>query len=527
MSDPAPSTLWPVMPSATAWRRLAPGLLLMAGVLLLFRDTAQAMVAIWIRSETFAHAFLVPPIVVWLVWRRRDELARLQPRPAPWVLLPMAAVCLLWLLGELASVAAAAQLALVALLVLTVPAVFGLTVARLLLFPLLFLFFAVPIGEFMVPSMMTWTADFAAAAVQASGVPVYREGLQFVIPSGTWSVVEACSGVRYLIASFMVGTLFAYLNFRSNRRRAVFMAVSLAVPIVANWLRAYMIVMLGHLSGNKLAAGVDHIIYGWVFFGIVIGVMFMVGARFAEPDAVVPAAAPQPTRNRRDLSPWSMGIGVLVLLALTQAAFWRLDHQGHLRDAPQLALPAQLGPWSPVPDITSWRPAFQNPSAVAMRSYADGGDAVLVWIGYYRDQGYDRKLVSSGNGLVVLEPDSPWTQVASGTRAPSAEVPIALRTGDVRPSMSISTAAVPGLRVWQTYWIDGRFVTGDARAKLMLAFDRLLGRADDSAVLLIASPVAGSDTGAGGAAADARLSRFVAAHLTDLERALRIAREAP
>jgi len=39
------------------------------------------------------------------------------------------------------------------------------------------------------------------------------------------------------------------------------------VPIIANWLRAYMIVMIGHLSGNKLAVGVDHLIYGWLFFG--------------------------------------------------------------------------------------------------------------------------------------------------------------------------------------------------------------------------------------------------------------------
>ena len=66
---------------------------------------------------------------------------------------------------------------------------------------------------------MDWTGRATVAdAVRASGIPIYREGLQFVIPSGTWSVVEACSGVRYLIASFMVGTLFAYLSYRTTRR---------------------------------------------------------------------------------------------------------------------------------------------------------------------------------------------------------------------------------------------------------------------------------------------------------------------
>jgi exosortase len=70
--------------------------------------------------------------------------------------------------------------------------------------------------------------------------------------------------------------------------------VSIAVPVVANWLRAYMIVMIGHLSGNTLAVGVDHLIYGWVFFGVVIMMMFMVGARWAEPPLIgssAPASA--------------------------------------------------------------------------------------------------------------------------------------------------------------------------------------------------------------------------------------------
>ena len=68
-----------------AWRSplLALGLAL-AAVLLLYRDTAAAMVSIWSRSETFTHAFLVPPIVLWLIWQRRRELAAQTPRPTPW-----------------------------------------------------------------------------------------------------------------------------------------------------------------------------------------------------------------------------------------------------------------------------------------------------------------------------------------------------------------------------------------------------------------------------------------------------------
>src|SRR3990167_4051027 len=244
---------------ATQWRAalLALGLvwLTLGG---LYADTVSSMVGIWNGSETFAHAFLVPPIALWLIWRQREILARLPVRPQPLVLVGVAAFAGLWLLADLVQVNAATQFAWMAMLVLAVPAVLGFEVAWAILFPLLFLFFAVPMGEFLREPMMNWTADFTVGALRLSGVPVYREGNQFVIPSGSWSVVEACAGVRYLIASLMVGALFAYLNFQSYRRRALFMLVAISVPVVANWLRAYMIFMLGHLSSNTIAVGVDH-----------------------------------------------------------------------------------------------------------------------------------------------------------------------------------------------------------------------------------------------------------------------------
>ncbi|MFZ2293654.1 MAG: archaeosortase/exosortase family protein, partial [Polaromonas sp.] len=139
------------------WRQAFPPLiLLLVWTLFLYRDTAIAMVTIWERSETFTHGFLVPPIVFWLIWRQRKVIAVQPLQAALWPLLPVASAALVWLLGELTAVNAVTQLAFVALLVLTVPAVMGVSVARLIIFPLGFLFFAVPIGEFVMPQLMEW-----------------------------------------------------------------------------------------------------------------------------------------------------------------------------------------------------------------------------------------------------------------------------------------------------------------------------------------------------------------------------------
>ena len=496
MNSPATTSSIPTAPSFP-WLRVAPGFLLVLLLLLLFRETATAMVNIWVRSETFTHAFLVPPIVIWLIWRRSERLALTPAKPSLWALLPVAAACLLWVLGELASVNAATQFALVALIVLVVPTVYGWAVARELTFPLLFLFFAVPVGEFLVPQMMEWTADFTVAALQLSGIPVYREGLQFVIPSGNWSVVEACSGVRYLIASFMVGTLFGYLNFNSAKRRWLFVLVSLGVPVLANWLRAYLIVMIGHLSGNTLAAGVDHIIYGWVFFGIVIGVMFLVGARWAEPEAPLPTlAARAGVVSPSAAAYWVSAAAVSVLLVATLAGVWKLNQPSGT--VPSLVMPGGANGWvggAPSTQATGdWVPGFQNTSATAHQTYRSPGkgDApVSLWVGYYRDQSYTRKLVTSTNALVEVVPEPTWVQaVAGGAQADTASGKVAVRTATLRGSAAPGAAATPRLRVWQFYWVGGQLTTSDARAKLRLALMKLSGQGDDGAVVLLYTPMA-------------------------------------
>ena len=69
----------------------------------------------------------------------------------------------------------------------------------------------------------------------------------------------------------------------------LFVALSVIVPIIANGMRAYMIVMIAHLSDMKLALGVDHLIYGWVFFGIVMLLLFWIGSFWREiPAPTVP-----------------------------------------------------------------------------------------------------------------------------------------------------------------------------------------------------------------------------------------------
>jgi exosortase A len=498
------------------WRRAGSLVaLLLVWTLFWYFDTASAIVGIWLRSDAFTHGFLVVPIVVWLVWRRRVALSHIQPKPNLWSALLLAGVALAWLLGDLVAVNALTQLAFVSMLVLLVPTLLGWAVTRVLGFALAFMFFAVPFGEFAMPQLMTWTADFTVLALRLTGIPVYREGLQFVIPSGNWSVVEACSGVRYLIASLTVGTLFAYLNYQSTSRRVLFIIVSIIVPVIANWLRAYMIVMLGHLSGNKLAAGVDHLIYGWVFFGVVIMLMFMVGARWAEPEPSVSAADIDSVTLQKPLLQMPVvrsrfelvAVLAALLIVAPQLGRWALTHTGNTAP-PALAAPAVLAPaWAAAPDQTLvLKPAFSNPSAEFNTRYIAGAQDVGLYVGYYRQQNYDRKLVSSQNVLVTSK-DPYWAQVASSTQSihfNSTQTNV--RVAELRNSGAPGQLADARLAVWQLYWVNGKLTASDMQAKAYGALYRLLGRGDDSAVIIIYTA-----KGQGGEG-QARLQAFVQAN---------------
>lgn len=501
----------------STWRRALPALLVLLGAIgLLYRETAIAMVGIWSRSDTFAHAYMVLPICLWLIWRQRQVLATLSPSPQPWMLLALSMVGAVWVVADLVVVNAAAQFAFVALLVLAVPAILGLQVAWAILFPLLFLFFAVPFGEFLLPVLMEYTANFTVVALRLSGIPVYREGLQFVIPSGNWSVVEACSGVRYLIASFMIGTLFAYLNYRSTRRRLVFIGVSIVVPIVANWVRAYMIVMLGHLSGNRIAVGVDHLIYGWLFFGVVITIMFLIGARWSEPEAAMPDSSAK--LAVREWSGGSKGVfgGMLLacvaVVSLPPLLADAVQRHPATAAAPAFALPERLGDWQADggASLLPWRPRFQNPSVEATRTYVLDNKTVGVFVAYYRDQGPDRKLVSSRNVLVSSQ-DRDWNQVASGRRQIQlSDQSATVRTADLLGPHVSGAADRSRWTVWTTYWVNGRLVHSDAAAKWHTALALLKGRPDDAAVIVLYSDneERGSAGEALGAFANSNLDRL-------------------
>ena len=472
--------------STSRWR-VAAGLTLAVLVMLVgvFWPTFYSMVEVWNRSETFTHGYLIFPISAWLIWRRRAHLAYVTPSPDWRGLLLLAIAGAFWLLAEAGSIQIGAQYALIAMLIAAVWTMLGSRVVRILFFPLMFLFLAVPVGEFLLQPLMNFTADFTVAALQVTGIPVYREGTFFSVPSGDWSVVEACSGLRYLIASVTLGALFAYLTYRSWRRRALFTLAAFVVPVLANGVRAYMIVMIGHLSNMQLAVGIDHYIYGWVFFGLVMLLLFWIGSFWREDDPI-PDPSLVDSDDMRGLNSASTSAFLLSALGvLTTAIAWPayahwLDQRA-LPDLPALQISVSP-PWQPTAEFTDWRPHWVGSDRQFHANYAQADRKVMLELHYYGTQRQDAELINSQN-YVVQQLHPRWSQVGQSM----TEVQLEHGAYPVRQTL-LKNIQGQRILVWQWNVIDGRPHFNDTVAKLMMATDRLRLVRDDGAAILLATP---------------------------------------
>jgi len=299
--------------------------------------------------------------------------------------------------------------------------------------------------------------------------------------------VEACSGVRYLIASFMVGCLFAYLSYRSALRRVAFVAASIAVPIVANWVRAYMIIMLGHVTNNRLAVGADHLIYGWVFFGVVMVLLFWIGVKWREDD--LPQHATEPTavaESRPDVNRRTTWIALGFALVVT--AVWpalELQHaSGRVPgNEPVLDRIADRDGWKATSEaFSSWRPDVSGATVELTQTFVKDRAPVGLFIAYFSDSSPESKAITSTN-QIVRTGKRLWAQVAVDAKATAT---IAGQDFDARTT--VVARGRERYAVWQWFWVDGHVTASEYVAKMYEVLAVLRGRGHPVACLIVFTP---------------------------------------
>ncbi len=478
----------PITPAATRWRLpLIIWALLLTALALAFWPTLSSLIHIWDNNVSYQYCWLIAPIIAWLVYERRKELAQLTPKPSLWGVAAFAGAALLWLLGEAGQINVVRHAALIFMLQASVLAVFGFQLLRALLFPTVFAAFMIPAGEQFVAPLQQVTAWFCVKLLALFNVPFTTDGLFIHVPNGTFEVAEACSGIRYLTTMVALGAVYANLSFKSTLRRAIVMIMAVVFPVVANGVRAWGIIYLAYVSDNKIATGVDHILYGWVFFVIVMLLFMAMCWRFADRPLTMPAIDLARFKQQVATPPLkSWAICGLVIAAVMAASVYYTHLMGS-RDAtlvsPQLASFAVPGwPRSDHADRVDYAPKYSNASVQKLTQVSDGeGRFIQIYMAVYDRQSEGREMVAYGNGAFQNATDEHQDWVWIGN-TPPPPLPNNL------PPYAFTIYKNQSVRdVWQWFYVGGKLLNSPSAAKLEAAKIRFLGGRTDAATLILSS----------------------------------------
>jgi len=470
----------------TQWRNAALTLgAVVLFILFVFFDTVKILVMTWWDKPEYNHCLLILPILIYLLYERREIFHKIAPKPSWLGLLPILAGGGLWLLGDLADANVVRQFGLVILLQGSILTILGWRVVLALMFPIFYMVFLIPFGDFLVPALQDFTTAFVVTTLNILSIPVYVEGVFLSIPAGDFHVAEACAGLRFLVATVALGTLMANVAYKTIGRQIIVVLLSFIVPVIANGLRASGIVLVAHWSDMKYATGVDHIVFGWIFFAVVLLIFISIAMTFTNRglhDGYIDFSKEYWQSN--EAVPLKKFIPFLVigLIAAGGApAYVSVIDQRLLSNEDRYIVVDEAVWGHDAADKTDWKPFYDGASQTFhLKKGAVSRNAVDVFVAYYKYQAKDAEMIRFGNGVAM---EDIWER-ADGQRV-TTEI-----SGSERPVKEVLLHSRVGQRlVWYWYWVDGEILTSNYKAKLYDARAKLLGGRLDSAVVALSVPV--------------------------------------
>jgi EpsI family protein len=515
-----------------------------------FSGALRELVTRWMRQEEYSHGFIIPLIVIGLLWARRDALRAGIGRPAWSGLLVLLVAALMHVVGLLSSLFLLSQVGFVLALVGIVLAIGGTSLLRVTLLPIVFLLFAIPLPYFLDTvlslRLQLLSSELGVFFIRLFGVPVYLEGN--VIDLGVYKlqVVDACSGLRYLYPLLSLGFLAAYLFQAPLWQRALVFLSTIPITVFMNSFRIGLIGVLVDRWGPQMAEGVLHFFEGWVIFlacaallALEIWILARLsGKRFFQvfyfPKVQAPAAAarrpevparsaglegpfearpagaagraPQGDAFAASRSGWARLAPVagclVLLLAMGAAAFAISERAEIVPDRTRfVAFPRSIGAWQGHPsELTADIEQGLGLEDYILSDFVQPkrNGAVNLYVAYYASQrnGY------APHSPMVCIPGGGWL-ITRFDRTTYADDAIGL-------SMPFNRAVIErsGSRQLVYYWFvqRGRRIANEYWSKWYLLRDAMLLNRTDGALVRLTTPIAAAETEA---QAEARLRSFL------------------
>lgn len=425
------------------------------------------VVNVWYGNEIFNHGFFIVPGALYLIYLKRYEVFSQPIKTAPIALVIVIPTLLVYVVGVAGKVQLLMHIATFVLLPCLIWFVIGTRAVTKILFPLCFMLFSIPVGEQLIPLLQEIAADGAVTLLRASGIPLFTSGLYIEIPKGRFLVAEACSGVSFFIASFVIGSLYSYLNLDSLHRKLIFVAISLILPIAANVLRVYGIILIAYFTDMEYAAGADHLIYGWFFFAFVILCLLGIGE-------LLSTSKPKTYTQTKRLAHFEVNVPsfcILVFLIIFAGVWARIGASPVLQVKAQDNVKRLLEINHMCPKI-GWSPLMHNYSLQYEGLLVNSDCNVKVVITYFDEE--QGELVSDINRL--FDPKQFSVDYFSNITIGAYNVP------------AVHIVSPFGIELTLIHWyvINGKLYTTDITAKLNQIFLQLTGKSSTGSKWVVA-----------------------------------------
>lgn len=400
------SSLHPRAAWRTAGLSIATLLLL---IFILYQQTILYLSGKWNQLEMgeYGHGYLVLAISAYLIFYNRSKLMALMPCPEYRAMLAVVSASILWMVASLVDVQMLQATALLLLLLSIVWALLGSRVAQILLFPIVYLVFAIPVWFPLSPLLQEMTADAVFWIIRVMEIPALRIENMIVLPAGKLSIEEACSGLRYFLAALTLSTFYAYLNYATFSARLLVVMVFAGAAILLNILRVLIIVYLGYKTDMQHPLVHDHLTLGWYLFGGLVMILLVT-------DAVLQRVYPQTlngvldtdvhepvscNKSKSAFTAFVLGI-VLTISAGPLLILWISEQQQSDSYPVQVKLPPAAGGWSYMAaNEDGWTPQYQGAIAHRMAYHDINNHEIQLYLGIYPRQRQGEELINDLNKI--------------------------------------------------------------------------------------------------------------------------------
>ncbi|MEW5895752.1 MAG: exosortase/archaeosortase family protein [Candidatus Omnitrophota bacterium] len=248
-------------------------LLTLAFCLLAYVPTFLWMKVRWLaRDSYYSHGFLIPFIVGWLIWRKRDELLKLPPSSHPLGIPLIITGLLIHILSSVLRVYFTSGFSFLLTIIGIILHFYGLNILKKISFPVFFLVFMIPLPEVVVVNisfrMKMFAAAISANIIKGIGIFAIREGSVIRMPHAYVVVDDVCSGLRSLISLTALGSIFAYLFKAPMWKRIILFLSTIPIAIITNVIRVVFLAFVAEVWGHEAATGFVHDFSGYAIFAM-------------------------------------------------------------------------------------------------------------------------------------------------------------------------------------------------------------------------------------------------------------------